>query len=101
MASLPQDQNESGRRVERKPIAATVQFRAGTRRASVSVRDISQFGARVSGVFLVRQGDTFFLKLPSIEAIEARVVWVEEFEFGCEFTRPINDVVLESVLRAI
>lgn len=88
------------RRANRQSFAAVVQFRSGVRRAEVKVRDVSTLGARISGVFLVRQGDQFFLKLPMIEAIAAQVVWVEEFEFGCEFARPLSDVVLEAIIRA-
>lgn len=79
----------------------TVQFRSGTKRANVQVRDISRFGARIGGVYLARVGDHFWLKLPMIEAIEARVAWVEDFEFGCEFIRPLNEIVFENVTRQI
>ena len=43
--------------------------------------------------------DHFFIKLPGMESIEARVAWVEDFEFGCEFMKPLNDVVLEALIR--
>ena len=88
-----------GRVADRKNFEAEVQFRLGAKRAMVKVRDISPFGARVSGVFLVHEGDRFFLKLPSIEPIEATVAWVSDFEFGCKFARPINPVIFEAVTR--
>lgn len=88
------------RRAERRPCRADVQFRAGTKRASVKVSDLSQFGARIEGVFLVHQNDMFWLKLPTLEAIEARVAWVTDFEFGCEFLRPLNPIIFENILRA-
>ena len=87
------------RRAERAQFEAAVQFRAGTRRAMVKVRDISQLGARIAGVYLVHEGDRFFLTLPGLQSIEARVAWVEEFEFGCEFAQPLNPVVLEALMR--
>lgn len=99
MASEPVFQNTGGRRSERLSYSAEVQFRSGTRRANVRLRDISKFGARISGVFLVHIGDRFFVKLHGMEAFEARVAWVEEFEFGCEFIRPLSDVVLENMLH--
>ena len=89
----------SGRRVDRLPFQAKVQFRAGNRRADVQVLDISQLGARISGVFMVREDDRFFLKIGPIEAIEARVAWVTDFEFGCEFLRPLNEVILEVITK--
>lgn len=97
MPNEPQFQSDSERRADRLPFAAEVQFRSGSRRASVKVRDISAFGARISGVFLVRENDLFYLKLPIIAPIAARVAWVEAFEFGCEFERPISEVVLAAI----
>ena len=78
---------------------ASVMFRAGTRKASVKVRDISTMGARISGVYLVHVDDRFFLTLPGLQSIEARVAWVTDFEFGCEFMAPLNPVILESLMR--
>lgn len=99
MNSQPKFQQTSGRRADRRCYAASVQFRAGTRRANVQVQDISELGARVSGVFLVHEGDRFFLKIGMIEPIEARVVWVSDFDFGCEFFRPLNPVILDTITR--
>lgn len=99
MASEPLFDNTGGRRSDRRRYGAEVQFRSGTRRANVRLRNISKYGACVSGVFLVHAGDNFFIKLDGMESIEARVVWVEDFEFGCEFVRPLGDVVLENLLQ--
>ncbi len=99
MASQPQSDNINTRRVERKPFKASVHFRRGERRANVEVRDITHLGARIAGVFLARKGDRFWLKIATLESIEARVAWVEEFEFGCEFDRPLSELVLEAILR--
>ena len=101
MSIEPQFQSTGGRRTDRFRFAAEVQFRSGSRRASVQVCDISTLGARVSGVFLVHENDQIYLKLPLIEPIAARVVWVESFEFGCEFERPLNESVLAAVTVAI
>lgn len=100
-AQEPQFKSTGGRRTDRARFEAAVVFRAGTRKATVTVRDISTLGARISGVFLVREGDRFFLTLPGLESIEARVAWVTEFEFGCEFQRPLNPVILENLMRRI
>ncbi len=99
MGQEPDFQSTGGRKTDRKQFEATVQFRAGTKRATIKLVDLSPHGARVQGVFLVRAGDRFWIKLPSIEAIEARVAWVEEFEFGCEFLRPLSPLVFEAMTR--
>jgi hypothetical protein len=100
MTSQPQFQQTSGRRADRRRYAASVQFRAGNRRANVQAQDISELGARISGVFLVHEGDHFFIKIGSIEPIEARVAWVTDFEFGCEFLRPLSPVILDAITRS-
>jgi hypothetical protein len=97
MSIEPQFQNSGGRRADRLPFAADVQFRRGTLRASVQIRDISTVGARISGVFLVHENDQFYLRLPLIEPIAARVIWAKSFEFGCKFERPINAAVLAAI----
>lgn len=97
MSDQPLLQPGDERRADRLAFAAEVQFRSGARRATVQVRDISTMGARIAGVFLVREHDQFFLKLPMIEPIAARVAWVEAFEFGCQFDRPISAVVLAAI----
>ena len=97
MSDEPEFLNDCGRRTDRYAFAAEVQFRSGSKRAAVQVRDISTHGARVSGVFLVHEGDPISLKLPSLEAIPARVVWARSFEFGCEFERPLSPVVLATI----
>lgn len=97
MSIEPQFEDSDGRRTDRRAFAAEVQFRAGSRRAAVQVRDISTLGARISGVFLVHEGDSIFLKLPMIEPIPARVAWADSFEFGCEFERPLSTVILSAI----
>lgn len=100
-AGGPAFQTTGGRRTDRAPFDAAVVFRAGTRKATVKIRDISTLGARVSGVYLVHEGDRFFLTLPGLESIEARVAWVTDFEFGCEFMKPLNPVILENLMRRV
>ncbi len=95
--SEPQFKATGGRRADRYAFTAEVQFRAGTRRAAVQVRDISTHGARVSGVFMVRENDHIYLKLPIVEPIPARVAWANSFEFGCEFDRPLSEAVLAAI----
>lgn len=100
MTGQPAFRNTSGRRSDRVAWRGEVQFRSGTRRANVKVCDISPLGAKIEGVFLVRADDRFFVRLPGMESIEARVAWVSDFEFGCEFIRPLSPAVLEALLKA-
>lgn len=58
-ASQPKFQSTGGRRADRRTYEAQIQFRKGVKRATVKLQDISQLGARVSGVFLVHEDDHF------------------------------------------
>ena len=89
------------RRAERKQLSATVQFRRGTRRANVRVLDINELGVRVAGVYLMHEGEKFWLTLPGLEPIEASVAWTTDFEMGCEFTRPLHPAVFQLLLQRL
>jgi hypothetical protein len=97
-AAQPQFVSTGGRRTDRRQFDATVQFGSGTKRAAVKLRDISCIGARVAGVFLVREGDRLFLTLPGLAPIEAQVAWTTQFEFGCQFLQPLSPFVLDAIV---
>ncbi len=102
MSALRSPRPEDGRnarKAERKPFSATVQCRRGMRREAVEVLDISASGARVRALIPLRVGHELWLKLPMLEAQEARVVWTESCESGCEFLRPLHPAVFEVVSR--
>lgn len=88
------------RQAERVPFSAAVQFRKGHTRATVKIVDISPSGARLSAVHVLRNGDTFWIKLPMLEPQEAKVVWADEFIVGCQFLRPLHPSIFENILRA-
>lgn len=98
-AAHPDMRSVGNRRADRRSFYAEIQFRRGIKRAVVKLRDISELGARVNGVFLVHENDSFYLTLPGLAPIEARVAWVTAFEFGCEFMQPLNPVILESIIN--
>ncbi len=98
LARQPRFNVTGGRKADRLALDAQVEFRAENRRAKVKIRDISTHGARISAIHLLRVGDRFFMKLPMLESIEARVAWADEFELGCEFMRLIHPSVLDTIL---
>jgi len=87
------------RQAERKPLSATVQCRRGIAREVVDVLDISAGGARIRTLSPLRTGDVVWLRLPGIEAIQARVVWTRDFESGCEFVRALHPAVFENIAQ--
>lgn len=96
----PQSEEAVGRKSDRLDVNADVQFRCGPRRAMVKVSNISTTGARISGVFLVREGERFYIKFGALEPIEAVVAWAEDFAIGCKFVQPLHPAVLERVIAA-
>ena len=87
------------RRAERRAIAGEAQCRRGASRETVELRDFSPGGARVRALAPLRVGHAVWLKLPGLDAIEARVVWTEGFESGCEFASPLHEAVFDSLVR--
>lgn len=98
MSAVQWQQTARGvRQARRVSLNAAVQFRKGHTRATVKIVDISTHGARLSAVHILRNGDTFWLKLPTIEPLEAKVVWASEFIVGCQFLQPIHPVIFENL----
>ena len=93
------DPPQAPRRAERHPFAASVQCRRGMNRETVEVIDISACGARVRALVPLRPGHPVWLRLPRLEAIEARVVWTRGCESGCEFVRALHPAVFESIAQ--
>lgn len=90
---------ESMRVAERKPLRASVQFRKGQSKAMVDMIDISTHGAKFSSALPLRDGEMFWIKLPSLASMEARVAWREGFTVGCEFLAPLHPSVVDSLVR--
>jgi hypothetical protein len=88
------------RRGDRRIHAGLAQCRRGSLRETVELRDLSPGGARVRALSPLRVGHSIWLKLPGIEAQEARVVWTRGCESGCVFVRPLHPAVFETVCPA-
>jgi hypothetical protein len=67
--------------------------------SDVCVVDLSPDGCRLTVSGSIEAESAVWLKLPGIEAIACRIVWVEGREAGCSFQRALHDSELEQ-LRA-
>jgi hypothetical protein len=99
-AELVDRPTQRPRRGNRRAVAAEAQCRRGSMREAVELRDLSPGGARVRALSPLRVGHSIWLKLPGIEAQEARIVWTRGCESGCEFVRPLHPAVFETVCPA-
>lgn len=87
-----------GRKAERLPLQADIDFRrTGEHRWRVNIHDISQEGCRVELPVRVIEGDTIWISLPGLEALQGRICWVKEWIAGVEFARPLHPAVFEMV----
>ena len=89
------------RRAERLPLAIVVDARNGHSRLQADVVDISSSGVRLRTLSPLRVGHSFWVKLPTIEAKQIRVAWVDGFVSGCAFTQPLAPCVVKTVIEAV
>ncbi|GAA4742475.1 hypothetical protein GCM10023264_04520 [Sphingomonas daechungensis] len=90
------------RRNARVPLQAEVQLRrSGQRHYMVNVYDISPEGCRLEFVERPRLDETVWVKLGSLESIEANVCWVKGHDVGVEFVRPIHPAVFATTVEKL
>ena len=65
---------------------------------SAEVSDVSPEGCRIGWVSRPRVGDAMWVKFENLEAMGARVCWVEGPMAGLQFTRPIHPAVFDLLL---
>jgi hypothetical protein len=71
----------------------------GASGVSVQILDLSTHGFRASTHLDLQKGADVWLKLPGLEALHARVAWMNGYLVGCEFVRPLHPAVLQMVVR--
>jgi hypothetical protein len=88
------------RNAERKncEIGAAMRQR-GASGVSVQIIDLSTHGFRASTHLDLQRGSDIWLKLPGLEALHARVAWMNGYLVGCAFVRPLHPAVLQMVVR--
>ena len=92
-ATLP-----SGRQCDRTRVHMNAAFREGCGRAIIDITDISPTGARIESHLSLCVEHHIWLKLNGLEALEARVAWVNRHEAGCEFVRPLHPAVFDRIV---
>lgn len=88
------EQRQSRRRAVN--FAATLESE-GVSSHAVSVLDISERGFRICTSAEVEHDSTMLIKLPGLEAVRAKVVWVKEGQIGCAFEEELHPASLESL----
>jgi len=90
--------NDHGRRAERVPLHADIDFRrTGEHRWRVNIMDLSPEGCRVEVPVRVQPEDVIWITFPGLEALQGKVCWVKEWVAGVEFDRPLHPAVFDMV----
>lgn len=92
------DDRVGRRRSARKYLEAQVQFGHNGRRTRVRLIDLSCHGARLSLVHALMDTDSFWITLPGLAPISAKVSWADGFIVGCEFTDPLHPATFDSLM---
>jgi hypothetical protein len=91
---------EDGRRAERKEVLLGAGLRQrGAHSVTVQVIDLSVTGFRAATHLQLFEGQDIWVKLPGLESIHSRVVWMKGHMIGAEFARPLHPAVLAMVAR--
>ena len=100
-AQLSTDPDDDGRRSVRADVALGAGLRQrGAHAVTVQVIDLSVTGFRAATHLELADGTDLWLKLPGLESLHARVVWMNGHLLGCEFVRPLHPAVLDMIVRS-
>lgn len=72
---------------------------SGKARAPTRIVDLSTHGCRIDEAWGLILDAPVWLTLGSLQALQARVVWTHYSFAGLEFEVPLNEAVLDSLLR--
>lgn len=88
------------RQQDRVALEGTVRSRhPGTKGYPTRIHDLSPGGCRVELSYEPRIGETVWIALPGIEAIESRICWCDRFTAGVAFTKPLYPSVFDMIAK--
>lgn len=89
-----------GRLATRSQVAMRAELRDRTWfRYFVQILDLSATGFRSIADYSLEPGQTIWIKLPGLAALEAKVVWRRDDIIGAAFLRPLYPAVYEHIVR--
>lgn len=68
-------------------------------RFDVDVIDLSVTGCRLETSAVLKPGSRIFITVPGIAPLEATVAWKEHFRYGCAFSQPLHNAVLDHIAK--
>jgi hypothetical protein len=70
---------------------------SGASAVTGTVKDLSTDGCRVLSAVVLATGTVIWLKIKGLGARQARVAWVRQGEYGCQFLSSIDRAVVEEL----
>jgi hypothetical protein len=99
-AQLSTAPGSEGRRAARAELLLGAGLRQrGAHSVTVQIIDLSTHGFRAATHLSLVEGSDVWLKLPGLESLHARVVWMRGHLLGCEFVRPLHPAVMDMIVR--
>jgi hypothetical protein len=90
---------QKGRRAPRRAVKLDAGLRQrGATGVSVQIMDLSTEGFRVGSHLNLAPGTDVWIRLPGLEAVQARVMWCERNLLGCAFQHALHPAVLEMII---
>ena len=90
-----------GRKAERADVSVGAALRQrGASAVTVQILDLSITGFRATTHLELMPGTDIWLKLPGLESLHSRVVWMRGHLLGSEFMRPLHPAVLQMIVRS-
>jgi len=91
-------------RASRKSERVALELGAGLRQrggtgVSIQILDLSVDGFRASTHLHLPVGSDVWLRLPGLEAYQAKVAWSKGQYVGCAFERPLHPAVLDMIVK--
>lgn len=73
---------------------------SGLDRALCKVTNVSLHGARLHTYSPLKKGSRIWLTLPRIGQVIATIIWADDFEAGCQFQEPLDDLAFAALTGA-
>ena len=99
-AELTDSVAPKGRQSNRTAVKMSAAYREGAGRGTIEVVDLSPSGVKIESHLTLAPGAFIWIKLPGLEAWQARIAWVDRHQAGCEFVRPLHPAVFDRVVAA-
>ncbi|MEG3175063.1 PilZ domain-containing protein [Sphingomonas sp. RB3P16] len=89
------------RRSPRAPISLDAKLgRGGLDRALCKVTDLSLHGAKLHTYSPMNKGAMIWLTLPRLGQVIATIVWADDYEAGCQFADPLDDIAFAALMQS-